>query len=94
MYLAKVLGTVVASTKCKELQGVKLFWVQPLDETLAPAGKAHVAADAVQAGVGELVTVEDGREGTYALAEHFVPVDAVIVGHVDQVNVVERKAKE
>ncbi len=59
--------------------------LQPLDEALAPAGRALVACDAVQAGPGDLVFWIGGREAALALRESFVPVDATIVGHVEQV---------
>ena len=61
----------------------------PLDETLRPTGKPLVAADATQAGLGEIVYLEDGREGSYALPTTFVPVDAGVVGHVDDVTTVK-----
>ena len=58
MQLARVTGTVVASTKVPGLRGVKLLIVQPLDRQLRPRGRQLVAADAVHmAGPGELVYV-------------------------------------
>ena len=86
MNLARVLGTVVATTKSPGLQSVRLLWVQPLDEHLENQGPALVAADAVQAAVGELVQITLGKEGAFALDEPFVPVDAAIVAHVDSVD--------
>ena len=41
-------------------------------------------ADRIAAGLGDRVHVCDGREATYALRERFVPVDATIVGHVEE----------
>lgn len=85
MYLAKVTGTVVATQKADGLDGVKFLIVEPVDDDGRPAGPQQVAADAVQAGVGELVYVCTGREASMALDEQFVPVDLAIVGHVDDV---------
>jgi ethanolamine utilization protein EutN len=62
VYLARVIGTVVASTKAEGLLGVKLLIVQPLDANRAPAGEPHVAADATQAGEGDLVSCVGSRE--------------------------------
>jgi ethanolamine utilization protein EutN len=84
--LARVTGTVVASTKVPGLEGVKLLIIQPLDRQQRPQGKPVVAADAVHmAGPGELVYFVASREAAQALDETFVPVDHAIVGIVDEV---------
>jgi len=86
MQLARVTGTVVASTKVPGLEGVKLLIIQPLDRQQRPQGKPVVAADAVHmAGPGELVYFVASREAAQALEETFVPVDHAIVGIVDEV---------
>jgi ethanolamine utilization protein EutN len=85
MYLARVMGTVVAARKTEGLGGVKLLIVQPLDAALAPAGEPHVACDTVRAGPRDLVWCVSAREAALALEEWFVPVDAAIVGIVEQV---------
>ena len=86
MQLARVTGTVVASTKVPGLQGVKLLIIQPLDRHQRPRGKPVVAADAVHmAGPGELVYFVASREAAQALEDTFVPVDHAIVGIVDEV---------
>ncbi len=86
MQLARVTGTVVASTKVPGLTGVKLLIIQPLDRYQQPQGKPVVAADAVHmAGPGELVYFVAAREAAQALEETFVPVDHAIVGIVDTV---------
>ena len=86
MFPGKVIGTVVCTRKYPGLEGIKFLWVQPLNEHLEAAGQPLVAADALQAGIGEIVYLEDGREGSYALPTTFVPVDAGIVGHVDELH--------
>ena len=86
MQLARVTGTVVASTKVPGLEGVKLLIIQPLDRQQQPKGKPVVAADAVHmAGPGELVYFVASREAAQALTDTFVPVDHAIVGIVDEV---------
>lgn len=84
MYLARVIGNVVASHKVDGLVGTKLMLVQPLDVDEKPDGAPHVAADTAQAGEGDLVTCVGSREASLALENTFVPVDAAIVGIVDQ----------
>ena len=86
MQLARVTGTVVASTKVPGLDGIKLLIIQPLDRRQQPLGTPVVAADAVHmAGPGELVYFVASREAAQALEETFVPVDHAIVGIVDAV---------
>jgi ethanolamine utilization protein EutN len=86
MQLARVTGTVVASTKVPGLEGVKLLIVQPLDRALRPKGSQVVAADGVHmAGPGELVYIVYAREASHAMPDPFVPVDHAIVGIVDAV---------
>ncbi len=84
MYLARVIGRVVASTRYPGLTGVPLQWIQPLDERGAPAGDALVACAVISTGPGDLVSFVDGREAALACPETFVPVDASILGYVEQ----------
>ena len=87
MYLGRVIGSVVASRKYQGLEGVPLLFVEPLDAKLRPNGEPQVAADATRvAGPRDLVYLVGSREAALALDESFVPVDAAIVGIVDQVN--------
>ena len=85
MYLGEVIGTCVASRRTPGLDGIKLLVVQPLDDARAPVGRPEVAADTVQAGVGDFVWLVGSREAALALEESFVPVDAAIVGIVEGV---------
>lgn len=90
MKLARVLGTVVATQKYRDLEGIKFLVVQPLNEDLQPDGLTQVAADATaQSAPGELVFMVASREAAQALPETFVPVDLAITGIVDQVHVPE-----
>lgn len=87
MLLGKVLGTVTATQKYKGLEGVPLLIVQPLDKHQKAAGNPLVACDATrQAGTGDLIYYEGGREAALMLDPWFVPVDHSIVGIVDDVN--------
>jgi len=84
MHLGRVLGRVVATRRTPGLEGVALQWVQPLDENGLAAGKALVACATVSTGPGDLVHFVDGREGALACPRPFVPVDAAILGFVEQ----------
>jgi ethanolamine utilization protein EutN len=86
MYLGRVIGTCVASRKAEGLEGQKLLVVQPLDPQGRPNGPVEVAVDTVQAGHGDHVYLVGSREAALALTPSFVPVDAAIVGIVDDVD--------
>ena len=86
MHLARVTGRLVASVRYPGLEGVALQWIQPVDERGAPAGAQLVACAAISAGPGDLVHFVDGREAALACPRTFVPVDAAIVGFVEQVD--------
>jgi ethanolamine utilization protein EutN len=86
MYLGRVKGTVVAERKAEGMAGMKLLLVQPLDDRLRDVGGLEVAVDTVRAGPGDLVTLVGSREAALACDPWFVPVDAAIVGIVDQVD--------
>ncbi len=90
MYLGRVIGTVVASRKVEGLRGAKLLLVQPLDDRLEPTGSVQAAVDTVKAGPEDLVYLVGSREAALALEPWFVPVDAAIVGIVDEVHTPER----
>lgn len=86
MQFARVIGTVVATVKYQDLEGVKFLVVQPLTKQQEPIGEPIVAADGTaQAGPGELVFIVGSREAAQAMPEPFVPVDHAIVGIVDDV---------
>ena len=87
MYLARVIGRLVATERHPGLEGVSLQLVQPLDEDGRDAGASQVAAVAtsrISTGPGDLVQCVDGREAALALPETFVPVDVAIVGFVEE----------
>jgi len=86
MYLARVIGRVVASECYPGLEGVALQLVQPLDEDGKDAGAVQVAAVAtseISTGPGDFVNCVDGREAALVLPTTFVPVDVAIIGFVE-----------
>jgi microcompartment protein CcmK/EutM len=86
MQIARVIGTVVSTQKNKKFEGAKLMLVQPIDPDDKPRGNALLAVDGVGAGVHERVLVVlEGRAAGEALGKKGAPVDAAIVGIIDQV---------
>jgi microcompartment protein CcmK/EutM len=86
MQLAKVIGDVVATQKDANLNGLRLMVLQPLGPDLKAAGRTLVAIDAIGAGVGETVFFVRGKEASFPFYPQEIPVDAGIVGIVDQVS--------
>ena len=85
MRLARVTGTCVATVKTPGLRGLRLLVLAPLGFDLAADGDPFVAVDTVSAGPGDLVFWVAAREAAKALADPFNPVDAAILGIVDEV---------
>ncbi len=95
MLLGKVVGTVVACVIYEGLEGVPMLLVQPLDKHQREAGKTIVCADPTrQAGPGELIHYESGREAAMACDPWFVPVDHAVIGIVDEVRLAPSAATE
>ena len=89
MKIGKVVGSVVCTHKEQSLEGIKLLLLTPLNEDLKEAGDPLVACDTVQAGEGDIVLYEGGREAALALENWFNPTDAAIMGIVDRLDVAE-----
>jgi ethanolamine utilization protein EutN len=88
MLFGRVEGTAICTIKYQDLVGVKLLVVQPLDKHLKPIGSLQVAADVVQAGIGDLCVMVRSREAALAMADvKFVPIDLALVGIVDELDV-------
>lgn len=88
MLIACVTGTVVATKKHPKFTGGKLLLVQPLTLDDRPQGHELLAVDSVGAGVNDKVLIVlEGRAAGEALGRRGTPVDAAIVGIVDEVHV-------
>jgi len=83
MLLGRVTGTVVASRKEPLIEGWKLLVVRQLDVENSETGGYVVAADAVGAGVGEVVLYASGSSARNTEVTRDRPCDAVIMAIVD-----------
>jgi microcompartment protein CcmK/EutM len=83
MNLAKVLGTVVATRKEESLVGLKFLLLGAVDTTGKPTGGTVVAADAVGAGMGEMVLYATGSSARQTKLTDRRPCDAVVMAIVD-----------
>ena len=89
MVLGKVIGTLVATRKEPTLEGLKLLVVRAcdVDGQVSATGGIVVAADAVGAGIGEVVLYASGSSARQTVATKDRPVDATIMAIVDEVAV-------
>ena len=87
MILARIVGTVVATRKDERLVSNKLLIARPIDPQGKAEGNYLVAVDTVDAGFGETVLIVSGSSARMASGLRDMPVDAAIVGVVDQVEV-------
>ncbi|MFD1736617.1 EutN/CcmL family microcompartment protein [Bacillus salitolerans] len=88
MIIARVIGSIVSTSKAEKLQGKKLLIVQPLDMiTVQPDGKPLVAIDTVGSGKDEVVMVVSGSSARQTVITNGTPVDAAIVGIIDQIEI-------
>lgn len=87
MILGRVVGQAVATVKRPQFEGAKLLLVQPETPDGAPVGATLLAVDGVGAGVTERVlVVVEGRAAGEIVGRKLAPVDAAIVGIVDQLD--------
>ncbi len=87
MLLGQVVGTVVATRKDEELEGLKLLVVKGVDIDGKLTGTTVVAVDSVGAGVGELVLYAAGSSARQTAVTKNRPVDHVIMAIVDEIAV-------
>jgi ethanolamine utilization protein EutN len=88
MLFGRVRGTAVCTIKYPGTEGLKLLVVQPLNKRLEPVGALQVAADVVEAGIGDLCVMVRSREAALAMPDvKFVPIDLALVGIVDELAV-------
>lgn len=88
MLFGRVRGTAVCTIKYSGTEGLKLLVVQPLNKKLEKIGPLQVAADTVDAGIGDLCVMVRSREAALAMPDvKFVPIDLALVGVVDELAV-------
>ena len=97
MFLARVEGSVVATKKDASMNGRKLLLLRPqlVDEKdpakFRPGVNTIVAVDSLGAGLGEMVMFCQGSSARLAPGLKDLPVDAVIIGIVDSVDVLGKE---
>lgn len=92
MILGRVEGSIVATKKNLKMTGSKFLLVRPLvvhspdARELKETATTIVAVDSLGAGKGELVLLVQGSSARMGVDEKDTPIDAVIIGIVDTVD--------
>lgn len=87
MQIARVVGTVVSTTKSEKLTGLKMLLVKPIDlETFQEKGTILVAFDAVGAGEGEVVMIVSGSSSRQTEVTENKPSDTAIIAIIDSID--------
>jgi ethanolamine utilization protein EutN len=93
MFVAKVTGSLIATQKVESMRGWKLLLVEPYklessgNRKLVPTGRTFVAVDTLGTGLGDYVLITQGSSARFTPETSKLPIDAVIIGIVDQVHV-------
>ncbi|MDF2772809.1 MAG: ethanolamine utilization protein EutN [Geminicoccaceae bacterium] len=94
MYLARVIGDVVSSHRHERLGHKKLLLVRRLGLDDVEEGTEVIALDVIGVGVGEKVlVVQEGNAARTLFNDVRIPVQAVVVGVVDRVDI-DRDARQ
>ena len=83
MIIGKVVGSVISTRKNENLVGNKFLIIEPI-KSMAHAGDRIVAIDNVGAGIGEVVLVATGSAARIGCGMEHAPIDAAIVGIIDE----------
>ena len=89
MYIAKVIGHVIATKKDSQLIGKPLLVVAPMNGLSKEFDKINllVAVDSVGAGVGETVLLATGSSARRFEDSAGGPIDATIIGIIDAIEI-------
>ena len=82
MIVGKVVGSVVSTRKCEKLIGSKFMMIEPVHHMKGDLSQI-VAIDMIGAGIGEYVLVAQGSAARIGCGVETAPVDAAIVGIID-----------
>lgn len=89
MFVGKVVGNLISTRKNEKLIGSKFLVVKPFDNMNKNQNGMLVAVDLVGAGIGEEVLVVTGSGARVVQDKVDSPVDAAIVGIVDNIDIRE-----
>lgn len=82
MLTAKVIDHIWSTRKAESLSGLKFMLVEVIGGI--DSGQRLVVADIISSGIGDRVIVTTGSSARKMLSNDDIPVDAVIVGIIDE----------
>ncbi|RKW48191.1 MAG: ethanolamine utilization protein EutN [Lachnospiraceae bacterium] len=82
MLTAKVIDHIWSTRKAESLSGLKFMLVEVIGGI--DSGQRLVVADIISSGIGDRVIVTTGSSARRMLSNDDIPVDAVIVGIIDE----------
>ncbi len=97
MFIARVTGSVVCTQKIETMVGHKLLVVEPYRlegkkrQSLETTGRTFVAVDTIGAGEDDFVLIVQGSRARLTPETKPLPIDAVIIGIVDQVRIDQKE---
>lgn len=86
MFLGKVIGTVVATSKTGKTEGLRILVVEKLDEALQPTGKTQACTDTVKTKKGDIVLTCSSSSARKTSITQGVCTDNTIVAIVDTIS--------
>lgn len=92
MQIARIIGSAVSTVKDPKLTGLKLLVARKATPDDKMYGEPFLVADTVGAGEGELVILVEGSSARKTLKTTDAPVDAVIIGILDSIEVEGKQA--
>lgn len=87
MFIGRVVGTLWATRKTSNTDGLKFLIIQPINLKKAPNTDTVVAADILGAGEGEVVIVAYGRAARLAIGNENASIEAAVTGIIDEYEV-------
>ncbi len=87
MFIGRVVGSLWATQKTANTDGMKFLIIQPQNLNKAPNTDTVVAADVLGAGEGEIVMVAYGRAARLAVGRDDISIEAAVVAIIDEYEV-------
>lgn len=82
MITAKLIDHVWATRKAESLHGLKFMLAEVISGS--NEGQRLIVVDILSAGVGDRVIITTGSSARRMLGDDMIPVDAVVVGIIDE----------
>jgi ethanolamine utilization protein EutN len=93
MFLGRVVGTVWATKKVMDLEGVRFLIVHPFDLDKEPNTNIVVVADRLGAGIGEVVLCAYGKAARSAIGNQDLSIEAAVIGIVDSIDLDKERCR-